>query len=176
MTISARAQALLPAWPSSPLGANLPAADIYAPYSQGSSGFINTIRNAFFWTVRTTGDPLAMQTEVRRAVRASGKSIAFSNSRSMEQYFSGSMTARRFNMSLLMVFAVSALLVAGLGVYGMISYSVGRRTREFGLRIALGARRPDVLRLVIREGPLLTVTGCAAGLAGGDAASRLKLP
>jgi putative ABC transport system permease protein len=82
------------------------------------------------------------------------------------------MARQRFSMMLLAVFAGGALLLAAIGIYGVISYAVTQRTHEFGIRLALGAQRGDVLRLVLKDGMALMVIGMAVGLAGAFAISR----
>jgi putative ABC transport system permease protein len=84
--------------------------------------------------------------------------------KSIDQRLYDSMARRRFSMFLLTVFAVVALILAAIGIYGVMAYSVSHRTREIGIRVALGARPRDVLSLVIRQGIILTLTGALAGL------------
>ena len=92
---------------------------------------------------------------------------------SMDEVFSNSVAQPRFQLVLLLVFAGIAVVLAGVGVYGVVSYSVTQRTQEIGVRIALGAGRRDVAGLVLREGLLLAAMGLAAGLAGAFALTRL---
>ncbi|HEV2735574.1 MAG TPA: FtsX-like permease family protein, partial [Longimicrobiaceae bacterium] len=93
--------------------------------------------------------------------------------RTIEEVFSSNLAARRFSLLLLGAFAAAALLLAVIGIYGVISYTVAQRTREFGIRMALGARPGDVRRLVVREGTTLALGGAALGIAGALAATRL---
>jgi putative ABC transport system permease protein len=91
----------------------------------------------------------------------------------MEEIFSDSVSRPRFQLVLLLIFAAMAALLATIGVYGVVSYSVTRRTQEIGIRVALGARAGDVSRMVLREGLLLSGLGVALGLLGAVAATRL---
>ncbi len=91
----------------------------------------------------------------------------------MNEVIAGSLATRRFSMTLLNAFAVVALLLASVGLYGVISYLVGQRTREFGIRLALGARRPDILRLVLNHGMKMALGGVALGLVAALGMTRL---
>jgi ABC-type antimicrobial peptide transport system permease subunit len=110
---------------------------------------------------------------VRGEVRAIDKDQPLSHIRTTEELVAGSVSQRRFNMSLLAVFAGLALLLAAVGIYGVMSYSVERRTREIGLRMALGAQTRDVLRLVVRQGMTLTLIGAVIGLIAALGLTRL---
>jgi len=91
----------------------------------------------------------------------------------MNEVIAGSLSARRFSMTLLNAFAIVALLLASVGLYGVISYLVGQRTHELGVRIALGARRVDVLRLVVNHGMKMALSGVALGLLAALGLTRL---
>ena len=123
--------------------------------------------------VRTTVEPLGLAGPVRNQISAIDKDQAVFNVRSMEQALAESVAARRFSMILLAVFALLALTLAAVGIYGVISYSVAQRTREVGIRMALGAKTIDVLKLVIRDGLKLVLIGVAIGLAGALLLTRL---
>jgi putative ABC transport system permease protein len=114
--------------------------------------------------VRTSGDPLALGGAVRRAVLAEDADLPVSDVETMDQVVSDSLLLRRLSMSMLAVFASLALLLAAVGIYGLTAYSVSRRTREIGLRIALGAERRDILELVVGRGIVVGLAGVALGL------------
>jgi putative ABC transport system permease protein len=114
--------------------------------------------------MRTDAEPLSLTSSVRAEIAALNKDQAVFNVRSMEQIVSQSVAPRRFSMMLLTVFAVVALVLASIGIYGMMSYTVAQRTREIGLRMTLGAQRGNVLRLVIAQGMRLALVGVALGL------------
>jgi putative ABC transport system permease protein len=114
--------------------------------------------------VRTSGDPLSLVDSVRRQVLAADNNQPVYNARTMEQVINESIAPRRFAMLLLTIFAGVALLLAAVGIYGVMSYSVTQRTHEVGVRIALGASVPDILKLIVGQGMLLVVAGVGIGL------------
>jgi putative ABC transport system permease protein len=114
--------------------------------------------------LRTSGDPLRMAGPVQEQVRAIDKDLPVSRVRTMDQWMADSLAQARFSTLLLATFAGVALLLAVVGIYGVTAYAVTQRTREIGIRMALGAQMADVLRLVAREGLSLALAGVAAGM------------
>src|SRR5262249_1164886 len=113
--------------------------------------------------VRTSVEPMNLTNAIRQEVWAIDRSVPITETQTMEQILAKVTAQPRFNTVLLGIFAAVALTLAGVGIYGVLSYSVTQRTREIGIRIALGAGRGDVLRLVVKHGMLLTALGLAIG-------------
>ncbi len=123
--------------------------------------------------LRTETDPLTLVQPVKEAIRRLDASLPVYDVATMDAKIGSSIAPRRFAMLLLGMFAALALMLAAVGLYGVIAYSVARRTREIGLRMSVGASRSDIFRLVVRQGMVWAVLGAAIGLAAGAAASRL---
>jgi putative ABC transport system permease protein len=122
--------------------------------------------------VRTAVDPLTLQTAITNAIRRVNKDQAIADIRSLEQIKSATMGGRRIPSILIAVFGAVALILAGIGIYGVISYSVAQRTREIGIRSALGAPERSILRLVLDRGVILTVIGLGIGAVGAFGLTR----
>jgi putative ABC transport system permease protein len=123
--------------------------------------------------IRTDGDPMAALPILKREIKAIDPRLAAAHPQTIEHVFSESLARRRFSMTLIAIFAVSALVLAMVGLYGVIALSVNQRRREIGVRMALGARPADVLRLVLNDGLRITAIGVTIGLLGAVAASRI---
>jgi predicted permease len=140
-------------------------AQLYFPFMQ----LPEAAMQPSFWSgtgvlVRFEGDPQAVTTAIRSSLRDMSSDQVMYEVQTMEEVIADTLAERRFSMIVLGVFAALALGLASMGIYGVISYLVGQRTREIGIRIALGAKRGDVLRMVLSEGMKMTVIGVGAGL------------
>lgn len=148
--------------------------EAFIPYLQNTPGYLAGAASSMNLVVRTaSSDPLSMTAAVKAQVHAIDRDQPVYNVKTMEQYLADSLARRRFNMMLLTVFAGVALLLAAIGIYGVMNHSVTQRTHEVGIRIALGAGRGDVLRMIVGQGMILTLLGVALGLAASFALTRL---
>ena len=148
---------------------------MYIPAGQVADGLTELANKVLplSWVVRTSMEPTTLATAIQREFRAVGGQLPVSKFRTMEQVIAESTARSNFNMLLLTIFASVALLLAALGIYGLMSYSVEQRTQEIGIRVALGASAGDMLRMVIGRGLLLAGIGLAVGLAAAFGLTRL---
>lgn len=150
-----------------------PTADLYVPLSQIPKRAVVYLTNNMFLTVRTASNPGRLSNIVRGTVQAIDKDVAASSSSTMNDFLSASVAPRRFNLLLLELFAGVSIVLATLGLYSVISYGVIQRRQEIGIRMALGAQRSDVLKLVLGHGLKLVLVGIALGVAGALALTHL---
>jgi predicted permease len=140
--------------------------EYYLPFAQA------VVTNPYL-VVRTSGDPAAIESDLRAAVREMDNTVPVYQVSTLEDYVSNSAAQPRFQTFLVTCFAGIALILASIGLYGLLSYMVAERTLEIGLRMALGARRSDVLGMIVRRGLTLALVGVVAGISIAAVATRL---
>jgi predicted permease len=150
-----------------------PQAEVYMPHSQFTPFWRDTTLRTFTITVKTVGDPAQAAPTVRQQVRALDPDLPVSTVITMEDVVARSVAERRLHMLLLGTFALIAVILAVVGTYGVLAYQITERTREFGVRMALGAKAGDILRMVIRQGMMPALAGVVIGLAGATLVTRL---
>ena len=148
---------------------------VYVPIEQVSDKLLAAVRsfNSTSFVVRTTVEPTSLVSSIKREVAAIDSALPLSHIATMEDVEARSITSQRFNMLLLGLFAALGLLLAAVGIYGGMSYTVAQSTREIGIRMALGAQAGGVLRLVVGRGMTLALIGMAVGVAASLALTRL---
>lgn len=142
--------------------------EVYVPYRRFHDGLFG-----FTVLVLTRGDPSAPATSVRNVMADLDRTLVPDDVMTLEQKLAESIAPRRLNLFLFSTFAAAALLLAIVGIYGLMAYSVTQRLHEIGVRMALGARRSQVVRMVIRQGMAITMAGILAGVAGALMLTRL---
>lgn len=149
-----------------------PLPTFYGPMAQAPKSAVTLLANNLTMIVRSRTAPDAVAGAIRAALRQIDPAIAVSSVKPLEQLIAESVAARKFSSMLLAIFAATALVLAATGLYAVISYLVTQRTREIGVRLALGAQRSDVLSLILGRSLWLIGAGLAAGVAGAVLASR----
>lgn len=140
------------------------ALDIYLPLRQIPADEVSTLRETQFWIVRTASDPAAFRGTFLEHLRAVDPDAAVSNPGAMRQLIDDSLGPRRFNLALFGAFAATAVLLAVVGLYSLVSYAVSQRTQEIGLRMAVGASQGDVQRMILRQASVLGLLGIVVGV------------
>jgi putative ABC transport system permease protein len=150
-----------------------PTWDLYLTYPQMHLDNVGAAAANMFWIVRTTGDPMTLATSLAKEVRRLDPDVVAAQIRPMDHYLSDAVAPRRFSLSLMAAFALAALTLAVTGIYAVVTYSVSRRAREIGIRVALGASRSNIVRLVMGHGIRFILIGLALGIALSIGVTRL---
>jgi predicted permease len=152
-----------------------PRPTMYVPVSQVTNGMtaLNARIGPIIWMIRTHGGPLALSAAVQSELRQATGGLPTARVRSMDQVVIQSTARQDFNMLLLTIFGCSALVLAAIGIYGLMSYSIQQRTQELGIRMALGAQSGQLRNLVLLQGMRLTVVGAVLGTAAAFGLTRL---
>ncbi len=150
-----------------------PTWDLYLTYPQIHPDNVGAAAANMFWIVRTTGDPMNLATSLAREVRRVNPEVVASQIRPMDHYLSDAVAPRRFSLSLMAAFALAALTLAVTGIHAVVMYSVSQRAREIGIRVALGASRWNIVRLVTGHAVRFILIGLALGIAMAAGVMRL---
>ena len=152
-----------------------PPAMMYVPAAQVTDGVtaLNRRIGPLTWVVRTRVPPYSLSQPIQTALREASGGLPVARIRTMDEVVALSTARQDFNMLLLTVFAGAALLLAAIGIYGLMAYSVAQRTQEIGIRMALGAETADVRRMVVFQGMTLALIGVGVGIAAAFGLSRL---
>jgi putative ABC transport system permease protein len=154
---------------------NNPDPIMYIPVAQVTDG-VTALNNGIIpitWTIRTNVEPYSLSKEIQEELRMASGGLPVAHIRSMEQVRGESTSRTDFNMTLLVIFAGIALLLAAIGIYGLMAYSVQQRTQEIGIRMALGASGQDVRKMVVKQGMVLALAGVFIGVAAALGLTRL---
>lgn len=154
---------------------NNPDPIMYIPVAQVTDG-VTALNNGIIpitWVIRTSVEPYSLSKEIQDELRMASGGLPVAHVRSMEQVRGESTSRTDFNMTLLVIFAGVALLLAAIGIYGLMAYSVQQRTQEIGVRMALGASAQDVRKMVVRQGMALALAGVLIGVAAAFGLTRL---
>ena len=154
---------------------NKPMPSMYVPIAQVNDSLtaLDATLIPMQWIIHTRVEPYSIASQAERELRIASGGLPVGSVQSMDQVVAHSIAQEQFNMTLLTVFAVVALLIASVGIYGLMSYSVQQRTQEVGIRMTLGASPQDVRRMIVLQGMLLAFIGVLLGVAGGLALTRL---
>src|SRR5205085_850110 len=147
--------------------------EVYSPHTKLPEQFIQPGIGSVVIVVRAVGDPSTLVGVLRQKVAAVDKNIPVSSVLTMDEVLSGSLAPRRFNLVLLAVFACVALVLAAVGIYGVLYYWVTQRTREVGIRMALGARASDIFKLVVFQAMTVVLAGLSVGVLAELALARV---
>jgi putative ABC transport system permease protein len=146
---------------------------LYLPFNQAPDALLPLLAPRMNLIIRTTADPLNLTAAVRREVQALDPNQPVYNVSTMEQTLDQSLVTQRLSMTLLAFLAALALILAAVGIYGVMSYTVTQRSHEIGIRMAIGAQQRDVFKMVIGRGMMLALIGVALGLVGAFGLTRL---
>ena len=146
---------------------------MYLPVMQIPDKLMPLLANGGGLVTRTRGNPADVITAIRQTLQHMSNEQVVYDVNSMESIVADSLAPRRFSMMLLGVFAALALVLSSVGIYGVVSYMVGQRTHEIGIRMALGAQQSDVLKIVLGQGAMMALAGVVAGLIGAIVLTRL---
>jgi len=154
---------------------NKPNPSMYVPVAQLTNG-VTKLNNGFIsasWVIRTSVEPFSLSKQIQEELRTASGGLPVARIRSMEQIRGESTAGADFNLTLLVIFAGVALLLAAIGIYGLMAYSVQQRTQEIGIRMALGASSQEVRRMVVKQGMVLALAGVIIGVAAALGLTRL---